>query len=106
MIVVDARTWAEVNQGTLFDELLGHLLDLQGMRVSVSTDAIVATGTVMGAQITEHRGRRWADLRIAENVRVAIGEQGLIQAQWVDDESAPEREVFAGAWTAAASASC
>jgi hypothetical protein len=87
--------WTEVNAGTLFDELLGHLLDLGGQRVSVSTDAIVATGVVAAANVTERGGRRWVELRIADNVRIPIAEDGIVQVGWVDDEHAPEREVFA-----------
>jgi hypothetical protein len=92
----DMRMVTTTEQAETFDTLLGHLVDMSGMRVSASVESVVISGVVVnGAHVVERAGVRWADLRLGEHVRVPISEAGLLQAGWVTDEHAPEKEVFA-----------
>ena len=78
-----------------WDELLGHLLDLAGQRVSVSAGQMVVTRVVVKrTDIIERNGLQLATMHMGENVRLVFRESGLRQCGWIEDDSAPEREVF------------
>jgi hypothetical protein len=87
---------------TLFDSLLGDLLDMCGMRVSVTTEpgGMIATGEMHGATTFRQKGHDWVVLRVGGDdalARVPICRNGLQQSAWIADAhaSSPEKEVYA-----------
>jgi hypothetical protein len=62
---------ADIEERTLWSELLGHLVDLNGRRVSVSAGQVVVTGVrVEKTVLLERGGHQWAVVHLGENVRV------------------------------------
>jgi hypothetical protein len=95
---VDVETKAAVDGA--WDDLLGYLLDLNGKLVSVSADAIVVEKMrIQGTELMIRAGKRWAAVELGDDGRtrakVLFCEQGLLESGWIEDESQPERHVFA-----------
>jgi hypothetical protein len=51
-------------------------------------------------KVFEQRGREYAVLQVADNVKLAICERGLMSSAWVGDDHEPEKETYAvvSAW--------